>query len=148
MVRQYLVGLSSSAAKRNLHLSALRGFSDRLVKRVSPSERNAAMTKLFPTDGHSAILDSARLRLPYPSGESTDQGFAVRHIGECSYTAGIRPGDIIRSIAGKEIKSPSDLAQCVADRLAGEQVSVRLNRQGKLLKFVLELAGEVNPRSN
>src|SRR5882757_9352766 len=29
MVGQYLVGLGGSAAKRNLHLSALRGFFDR-----------------------------------------------------------------------------------------------------------------------
>ena len=33
MVGQYLVGLGGSAAKRNLHLSALRGFFDRLVQR-------------------------------------------------------------------------------------------------------------------
>jgi integrase/recombinase XerD len=32
-VGQYLVGLGGSAAKRNLHLSALRGFFDRLVNR-------------------------------------------------------------------------------------------------------------------
>ena len=33
MVGQYLVGLGGSPAKRNLHLSALRGFFDRLVQR-------------------------------------------------------------------------------------------------------------------
>jgi integrase/recombinase XerD len=33
MVGQYLVGLGGSAAKQNLHLSALRGFFDRLVNR-------------------------------------------------------------------------------------------------------------------
>jgi integrase/recombinase XerD len=33
MVGQYLVGLGGSAAKRNLHLSALRGFFNRLVNR-------------------------------------------------------------------------------------------------------------------
>jgi integrase/recombinase XerD len=33
MVGQYLVGLGGSPAKRNLHLSALRGFFDRLVNR-------------------------------------------------------------------------------------------------------------------
>ena len=32
MVGQYLVGLGGSPAKRNLHLSALRGFFDRLVQ--------------------------------------------------------------------------------------------------------------------
>lgn len=32
-VGQYLVGLGGSAAKRNLHLAALRGFFDRLVQR-------------------------------------------------------------------------------------------------------------------
>jgi integrase/recombinase XerD len=32
-IGQYLVGLDGSAAKRNLHLSALRGFFDRLVNR-------------------------------------------------------------------------------------------------------------------
>ena len=33
MVGQYIVGLGGSASKRNLHLSALRGFFDRLVQR-------------------------------------------------------------------------------------------------------------------
>jgi integrase/recombinase XerD len=33
MVGRYLTGLGGSAAKRNLHLSALRGFFDRLVQR-------------------------------------------------------------------------------------------------------------------
>jgi integrase/recombinase XerD len=33
MVGQYIVGLGGSASKRNLHLSALRGFFDRLVRR-------------------------------------------------------------------------------------------------------------------
>jgi integrase/recombinase XerD len=33
MVGQYIVSLGGSAAKRNLHLSALRGFFDRLVQR-------------------------------------------------------------------------------------------------------------------
>lgn len=33
MVGQYLVALGGSVAKRNLHLSALRGFFDRLVNR-------------------------------------------------------------------------------------------------------------------
>jgi len=33
MIGQYLVSLGGSAAKRNLHLSALRGFFDRLVNR-------------------------------------------------------------------------------------------------------------------
>ena len=33
LVGQYLVGLGGSPAKRNLHLSALRGFFDRLVQR-------------------------------------------------------------------------------------------------------------------
>src|SRR5258706_8487012 len=32
-VGQYVVGLGGSAAKRNLHLAALRGFFDRLVQR-------------------------------------------------------------------------------------------------------------------
>ena len=33
MVGQYLVGLGGSPAKRNLHVSALRGFFDRMVNR-------------------------------------------------------------------------------------------------------------------
>src|SRR5215467_12720095 len=33
MIGQYVVGLGGSAAKRNLHLAALRGFFDRLVNR-------------------------------------------------------------------------------------------------------------------
>src|SRR5438105_4929963 len=33
MIGRFLTGLGGSAAKRNLHLSALRGFFDRLVNR-------------------------------------------------------------------------------------------------------------------
>lgn len=33
MINEYLVGLGGSAAKRNLHLAALRSFFDRLVNR-------------------------------------------------------------------------------------------------------------------
>jgi S1-C subfamily serine protease len=86
-------------------------------------------------------------RPPILFGEPADQGFLVRKMGECCYTAGIRPGDVILSIDGKQIKEPKDLFQSVADRWAGEWVSVRLDRQGKSMEFNLELAGKGNPRS-
>ena len=80
-------------------------------------------------------------------GQPTDQGLVVRRMGECCYTAGIRRGDIILAVAEKPIKEPKDLVLCVADRSAGDSVSVRLDRQGRSMEFTLELAGKDNPRS-
>jgi hypothetical protein len=45
MVGQYLAGLGGSPAKRNLHLSALRGFFDRLVQRHVVVLNPAALVK-------------------------------------------------------------------------------------------------------
>ena len=45
MVGQYLVGLGGSAAKRNQHLAALRGFFDRLVNRHVVILNQAASVK-------------------------------------------------------------------------------------------------------
>jgi serine protease Do len=94
-----------------------------------------------------AATKPAAGRPPILFGEPTDQGLVVRKMGECCYTAGIREGDIILSIDGKQIREPRDLARSVADRRAGEWVSVRLNRDGKSMEFDLELAGKGNPRS-
>jgi integrase/recombinase XerD len=45
MVGQYLVGLGGSPAKGNLHLSALRGFFDRMVKRHVCIRNSASSVK-------------------------------------------------------------------------------------------------------
>jgi len=49
MVGQYLTALGGSAAKRNLHLSALRGFFDRVVQRLVLLEPAASVSGVKET---------------------------------------------------------------------------------------------------
>jgi S1-C subfamily serine protease len=86
-------------------------------------------------------------RLPHFSGKPADQGLEIQGYGVSARDAGLRGGDVILSIAGKQIKDSRDLDQCVADRGAGESVRVRLNRGSESLELTLELAGMPSPRS-
>jgi S1-C subfamily serine protease len=72
-------------------------------------------------------------------GRTTAEGYVV---DKCSTNAGFLRGDIILSIAGKEILSKKDAHDCVDGHRAGERVPVRLIRDGKRLDLTLELVAE------
>ena len=72
-------------------------------------------------------------------GKSTAEGYVV---DISSANAGFLRGDIILSIAGKEIHSQKDAHDCVDGHQVGEQVAVRLIRDGKRMDLTLELVAE------
>jgi S1-C subfamily serine protease len=80
--------------------------------------------------------------LPQPlwiAGQTTAGGYVV---DMCSANAGFLRGDIILSIAGREIHSEKDAHDCVDGHQAGERLPVRLIRDGKRLDLSLELVAE------
>ena len=72
-------------------------------------------------------------------GRSTAEGYVV---DICSENAGFLRGDILLSVAGREIHSKKDAHDCVDGHQVGEQVPVRLIRDGKRLDLTLELVAE------
>jgi S1-C subfamily serine protease len=60
--------------------------------------------------------------------------------GQPAALAGIRRGDVIMSIGGKEVKGPNDVLTIVAELQPGQQVPVALLRDGKQLTTTLTVA--------
>ena len=56
--------------------------------------------------------------------------------------AGIRPGDVLVSIARQAVESPAQLAELVAELPAGSAVPVRLYRDGRSYFVALRLADD------
>ncbi len=70
------------------------------------------------------------------------RGYWVEHVEGKAAAAGIRPSDVILTIAGKAVRRHQDLADCVKGRWAGERVPVRLLRNGKPVELTLALRAE------
>lgn len=60
--------------------------------------------------------------------------------GSPAETAGILAGDVITSLAGKEITVTTPLLNAIADEKPGTTVKVVLNRQGKIIEAEVRLA--------
>ena len=103
MVGQYLVGLGGSAAKRNQHLAALRGFFDRLVNRhvviLNPAASVKGVKELVIEGKTPEItLEQARTLLGSIKVAKTaknDQGETV----ELPLTVGLRDRAILATLA-------------------------------------------------
>lgn len=95
----------------------------------------------FPTR-----VSRRQARRPGVIGKPTAQGYLVDavHVGE-SHDAGIRPGDVIVSLAGRDIHSDEDLLDCVRGRVEGERVAVGLLRGGQRQDLILSLVAETKP---
>lgn len=67
------------------------------------------------------------------------RGYWIEFAEREAAKAGIRPGDVVLSIGGYSIRTHDDLAECVEGREAGQQVKVRLIREGKHVELDLAL---------
>ena len=79
-------------------------------------------------------------------GKPTAQGYLVDSVqlGK-AYEAGIRIGDVILTIAGRDIRDEEDLLKCVSGRVEGERVPVGLLRGGQRQDLILSLVAEPKP---
>jgi serine protease Do len=79
-------------------------------------------------------------------GKPTAQGYLVDSVqlGR-AYEAGIRIGDVILTIAGRDIRDEEDLLKCVSGRVEGERVRVGLLRGGQRQDLILSLIAEPKP---
>jgi len=84
-----------------------------------------------------------RATLPELIGSAVQgRGYWVEFVEGMAAAAGIQPGDVILTIAGKAVRRHQDLADCVEDRWASERVAVRLLRAGKPLDLTMRLRAE------
>jgi putative serine protease PepD len=64
------------------------------------------------------------------SGDSGGVTVAAVTAGSPAQTAGLQVGDAIKSVAGKEVSTPDDVAAAIQDRSPGESVNVVVTRGG------------------
>lgn len=77
-----------------------------------------------PQDINPELVDLFKL--------NNDQGVVITGVQKAApaYTAGIKPGDIVKKIEGKEVKNVSDLLQIVTSIQPGKIGVFELERQG------------------
>jgi serine protease Do len=70
------------------------------------------------------------------------RGYWVEYVEGNAAAAGIRPGDLLVSVAGVPIRSHEDVTRCVEGQRGGSQVPVQLLRAGKVHHLTLPLKTE------
>jgi serine protease Do len=70
------------------------------------------------------------------------RGYWVEYVEGNAAAAGIRPGDLLISVAELPIRSHEDVIRCVAGQRGGSQVPVRLLRAGEVHHLTLPLKTE------
>lgn len=70
------------------------------------------------------------------------RGYWVEFVEGAAVEAGVQPGDVILTIAGKAARRHQDVADCVEDRWANERVAVRVPRAGMPLDLTMRLRAE------
>ncbi|MGH7506231.1 MAG: PDZ domain-containing protein, partial [Longimicrobiales bacterium] len=61
--------------------------------------------------------------------------------GSAAALAGIRPGDVVRSLGGLPIAAPSDIAQLLHAASAAGRIAIGMVREGRPLELEAELHG-------
>jgi S1-C subfamily serine protease len=84
------------------------------------------------------------IRGPENFGKTDPQGgeggYLVHTSEGLAFSAGIRAGDRVATLAGRPVRGFDDLAEGVKARLSGDLVSVALSRDGKTIELLLPLA--------
>ena len=134
MVGQYLVGLGGSAAKRNLHLSALRGFFDRLVQRhvviLNPAASVSGVKEQViegktPEITHRAGPEAAGVDQDHEHGESKGEKPGGRSV------VGLRDRAILATLAFTACRAGAVAKLRLRDfQHDGEQYVLRFQEKG------------------
>lgn len=91
------------------------------------------------------IIDTGSARLAFIGIEGEDaqdgKGVVVRTVtsGGPANLAGLQPGDIVRSLDGKDINSMDGLVTALLQRKAGDEVDLQVDRAGALRKVAVTL---------
>jgi S1-C subfamily serine protease len=76
-------------------------------------------------------LESIPMPFPLPHGEPVE-GLVILHVAEDSPAseAGLMEGDIIKAVDGKQVSSPEELGESIADSTPGDMISLTVGRIG------------------
>jgi S1-C subfamily serine protease len=92
-------------------------------------------------DSLSLGLSSGRPRLGVMLEPAEGGGVAViRLIRQTpAERQGIRPGDVLRTVDGKDVSSAGDVVEALTQRRSGETISIRLTRRGVEMELEIRL---------
>jgi S1-C subfamily serine protease len=87
------------------------------------------------------LLASDRPRLGVVLEPAENGGVVVKKIvrSTAAERHGIRPGDVIRQVAGKDVNSAADVSEVLKQHKAGEKLTVRLTRRDVELELEITL---------
>jgi serine protease Do len=71
--------------------------------------------------------------------EEVGRGFLVDKTRGLAFAAGIRPADLLTTVAGRPVHRHQDLADCAKGHLTGDRVAVTLSRAGQAIELLLPL---------
>ena len=73
--------------------------------------------------------------------EAPNGGAEVANVvpGGPAERAGLRPGDVIKRVAGQDVRVPADVARAIESRAPGEEVEIEFDRGGSTEKIEAEL---------
>jgi len=76
-----------------------------------------------------------------PASLTNPDGALVRRVvpGGPADRAGVRVGDVIKAVAGRTVTSPSDVGSGISDRRPGDEVELRVERDGRTVALDVEL---------
>jgi serine protease Do len=74
--------------------------------------------------------------------EEQGHGYVVEKTRGLALSAGILPGDLLKTLADRPVHSHKDLAACVQGMMTGDRVAVTLSRSGRRLELSLPLGSE------
>jgi len=105
---------------------------------VSVSQRNLP----GPFPARISRPDATR---PEVFGKPTVGGYLVNSVRGAAHDAGIQPGDVILTIAKRDVRNDQDLLDVSRGHVEGERVAVGLLRGGQQQELILRLVAETKP---
>jgi S1-C subfamily serine protease len=95
----------------------------------------------FPNTTVAAPRHQANAAPSEVTGTRVNEGYRVETVSGELASAGIRPGDILRTVDNSQIQSGDDLIRCLNGHLRREPVNVQLSRTGGTSEIDVRLTG-------